>query len=173
MSHLSDALDSFRCYKDKDIEVFLRTKAFQFIDKGWCSIYLILDEQEFDEGHIKIEAYFTLSHKSLITEGISKEKTKKITGGLKNAETLHFVLIGQLGKYIAKSKDAQTDESNITSDEILDYAFEVIRASSSLIPCRFALVECSANEKVQNIYTNCKFSKLQNDDDHYQYYKKI
>lgn len=38
--------------------------------------------------------------------------------------------------------------SSITSREILDYAFEVIYASSALIPCKCALVECSDEEKV-------------------------
>ena len=64
MTYLSDALDSFRCCLDEDIEVFLRQKAFEFVHRGWCSVYLILDESAFDAGRIEISAYFTLSHKS-------------------------------------------------------------------------------------------------------------
>ena len=76
MHRLSDALNSFRCYTDEDIEIFLRQKSIQFVNRKWCSVYLLIDEDEFDKGHIKIAAYFTLSHKSLISEGISKNKAK-------------------------------------------------------------------------------------------------
>lgn len=104
---LVGALDSFRCCKDNDIEIFLRSKAFRFLDCGWCSIYLIVDEQKFDAGTICVEGYFTLSHKSLISDGISKSKVKKVTGGFKEASSMHFVLIGQLGKHIEYTEDGE------------------------------------------------------------------
>lgn len=171
---LSDALDYFRCCKDKDIENFLRKKAFQFLEKGWCSIYLILNEQKFESGKIKIEAYFTLSHKALIlSEDTPKSRIKKITNGLKNIKSIHFVLIGQLGKYIELSENAELRSSSITSTEILNYAFEIIRASNHLIPCRFVLVECSENEKVQNVYIHYGFRQFQFDGEHYQLYKQL
>lgn len=173
MNHLSAALDSFRCCKDKDIETFLRTKALQFLDRNWCSTYLLVDNQAFDKGKIKIDAYFTLSHKSLISQGVSKEKIKKITGGLNQAESLHFVLIGQLGKHIEKLENGKIIAADITSTEILDCAFEVIRASSNLIPCRFALVECSKNPKVQKVYQDYQFSLFQHDENYNQFYRKI
>lgn len=151
----------------------MRKKAFQFLDRDWCSIYLILDEQEFDKGYLKIEAYFTLSHKSLLSEGLSKTKTQEISGGFKDAQALHFVLIGHLGKYIEENLEGQVTASDITSKEILDYAFETIRASSNLIPCRFVLVECSEHPKVKKVYTDYEFAELQKDGTHYQYYKRI
>lgn len=49
---MNDALASFRCDLDKDIETFLHEKALNFIERGWCSVYLIVDEAEFDNGHI-------------------------------------------------------------------------------------------------------------------------
>ena len=97
MDHLSDALDRFRCYKDLDKEDFLRTKAFAFLERGWCSVYLIVDED----------------------------------------------------------------------------AFEIIRASSALIPCRCVLVECSENPKVQKVYKDYHFSEFQYDGEHYQFYKRL
>lgn len=48
------------------------------------------------------------------------------------------MLIGQIGKYINGNQKAE-----ISIDIILKFVFEVIRASSELIPCRVALVECS------------------------------
>lgn len=172
MDHLSDALDRFRCYKDLDIEDFLRTKAFSFLERGWCSVYLIVDEKAFDAGKIKVDAYFTLSHKSLIAEGLSKTKVKE-TSGFKDSASIHFVLIGQLGKYITKLEDGTECRADITSTEILDFAFEIIRASSALIPCRCVLVECSENPKVQKVYKDYHFSEFQYDGEHYQFYKRL
>lgn len=38
---LSEALDMFRCFKDADIESFLREKAIEFEKRGFCTVYLI------------------------------------------------------------------------------------------------------------------------------------
>ena len=172
MAHLSDALDCFRCYKDLDIEDFLRTKAFAFLERGWCSVYLIVDEEAFDAGKIKVDAYFTLSHKSLIAEGLSKTKVKE-TSGFKESDSIHFVLIGQLGKYIAKLENGTECRADITSTEILNFAFEITRASSALIPCRCVLVECSENPKVQQVYKDYHFSEFQYDGENYPFYKRL
>lgn len=172
MNHLSDALDSFRCCLDEDIEMFLRQKAISFLQRNWCSVYLIVDEQKFDSGHIKIDAYFTLSHKTLIPVSASKTSIKD-AAGFKEAESVHFVLIGQLGKYCKQLEDNKLCAADISSQEILDDAFEIIRASSALIPCRCVLVECSDNEKVHKVYTDYHFKKFQFDGEHYQYYKQI
>lgn len=172
LDHLSDALDSFRCYKDADIEKFLREKALEFLGRGWCSVYLILDEALFDAGRIQIDAYFTLSHKTLITKDVSRSQMQEISG-FREANSVHFVLIGQLGKHIEHIENAPDRVANITSREILDFAFEVIRSASNLIPCRCALVECSANPKVQKVYTDYKFSFFQDDGEHHQFYKRI
>lgn len=171
MGQLSDALDSFRCCLDEDIETFLRQRAFEFLRRGWCSIYLILEEEAFDAGQIKILAYFTLSHKSLIPDRASKAKVKSASG-FKDASSIHFVLIGQLGKYIT-AEGNQRSSASISSAEILDYAFEVIRASNELIPCRCVLVECGDSEKVHKVYTEYGFSAFQHDGDHHQFYKRI
>lgn len=133
---------------------------------------MIVDEQEFDSGHIKVDAYFTLSHKTLIPTAASKNSVREASG-FKGAESVHFVLIGQLGKHIERDENGNLLKSSISSKEILDAAFEIIRASSALIPCRCALVECSENPKVQKVYTDYKFKKFQYDGEHYQFYKQI
>ena len=143
-----------------------------FLERGWCAVYLILNEESFDLGKIKVEAYFTLSHKSLIPEWASKTKIQSASG-FKGTESIHFVLIGQLGKHVEQIDGKPDTRSAITSTEILDYAFEVIRASSNLIPCRCVLVECNDNPKVQKVYTDYQFSEFQYDGEHYQFYKRI
>ena len=103
---------------------------------------------------------------------MTKTKIKEIDG-FKNAQSLHFVLIGQLGKYILKNEDNTYTRSEITSTEILNYAFEVIQASSDLIPCRCVMVECNDEEKVKNVYEKYNFKFFQNDGEHNQYYKVL
>lgn len=150
----------------------MRQKAIQYIQRNWCAVYLIVDEQEFDSGRIKVDAYFTLSHKTLIPSTASKT-TIKNASGFKESESVHFVLIGQLGKHIEQMEDGKVCGADISSREILDDAFEIVKASSALIPCRCVLVECSDNEKVHKVYTDYKFKKFQFDGEHHQFYKQI
>lgn len=169
---LSEALDSFRCCLDPDIEDFLRHKTELFLSRKWCSIYLILVKEDFISKRITVAAYFTLSHKAVIPDFASKSAIQK-TSGFKDSRVIPFVLIGQLGKYKAKGTDGKIVSSDISSKEILDFAFEVIQESNNLIPCRCALVECSANPQVQQAYKNYGFSYFQFDGEHHQLYKTI
>ncbi|MDO4385188.1 MAG: hypothetical protein Q4E18_04230 [Clostridia bacterium] len=168
------ALLSFRCAQDKDIETFLCSKAIEFSDRGLCSVYLLLNEELFAAGHLRIEAYFTLSHKSLIADnGKMSRSSIKRYGGFVDARTLDFVLIGQLGKLVIENEDGTYSRSPVTGKEILDYAFEVIGAASSLIPCKYALVECSDDQKVRAVYERYGFKFFQKDGQHNQYCKRI
>lgn len=172
MERVYAAMDSFRCCMDMDVESFLREKAVEFLRRKWCSVYLVLNEQAFDVGQIKIEAYFTLSHKTLIPDSMSKSKIKAASG-FKDAESIHFVLIGHLGKYIEMSNNGIYIKSAVSGKELLDFVFDVIRASDALIPCRCALVECGGNEKVQKVYRDYQFAFFQHDGEHFQFYKHI
>lgn len=173
-NQLDEALSGFHCAQDTDIEDFLHHKAKEHLSRGLCSIYLILNEDAFLRGQLQIEAYFTLSHKSLVTDNasVSKSKIQKYAG-FKTAQTLDFVLIGQLGKYVAASENGMHYRSPVTGAEILDYAFEVIRSASSLIPCKVAFVECSSDCHVTAFYEKYGFTFFQHDGKHNQYCKLI
>ncbi len=108
---LSEALLSFKCVKDTDIETFLGHKALEFLARGWCSVFLLLNEEEFDQGNLKVEAYFTLSHKVLVFQDcISGTKRKKIAD-FKDSQQIQCVLIGHLGKYINLIGEDQYEQS--------------------------------------------------------------
>ena len=169
-----DALLSFRCTQDKDIEDFLRYKAIEFSDRGLRSVYLLLNGELFNSGKLFVEAYFTLSHKSLIADNSTMSKSAiKRYGGFVTAKPLDFVLIGQLGKYVVQEDRGVFSRSAVTGKEILDYAFEVIKTATSLIPCKYALVECSDDEKVRAVYEKYGFKFFQNDGQHNQYCRSI
>lgn len=168
------ALSDFKCSQDLDIETFLHEHAEEYQNRGLCNVYLVLNEEAFKNGKIKVEAYFTLSHKTLCaTSNMTRTRIKKIDGYSTKAQSLHFVLIGQLGKYIFKINEDEYIRSEVTGKEILDYAFEIIYASSELIPCRCVLVECNDKEKVKNVYENYGFEFFQKDDRHNQYFKVL
>lgn len=138
-------------------------------------MYLLLNEEAFFNGRLQIDAYFTLSHKSMLSETVETSKTqkKKMTGGYHDALFLEFVLIGHLGKHIEFLEDDTVHCADISGKEILDKAFEVIHQASQLIPSRCALVECSDEPKVRSVYENYGFVFLQRDREHNQYYKII
>lgn len=170
---MQDALLSFCCIQDPDVEQFLRMKALDYERHGWCAVYLLLNEDKLEQGEIFIEAYFTLSHRSLIAnpDKMSRSAITKY-GGVSSAKTLNFVLIGQLGKYIRKTPIGYV-RSFLSEHDILDYAFEVIYAATGLIPCKHTMVECKNIKKVVNMYTSYGFSFFQEDGGLQQYCRKI
>lgn len=170
---MRDALLSFCCIQDPDVEQFLHMKALEYEKHGWCAVYLLLNEDKFEQGEIFVEAYFTLSHKSLIADR-DKMSRSAITkyGGVSSARTLNFVLIGQLGKYIRETPNGYV-RSLLSGHDILDYAFEVIYAAASLIPCKHTMVECKNIEKIVEMYTSYGFSFFQEDRGLQQYCRKI
>lgn len=169
---LQSAIHSFCCAQDQDIQDFLRYKAIDFQKRGLCRVYMYFDQEKIENGILEIEAFFTLSHKSLVTENISGSKVQKISG-LKKSKTINFVLIGQLGKNVKLLPDGTYERSEISSRTILDGTFEIIRSASELIPCKCVLIECSDDEKVRSVYENYGFLFFQNDGDHNQYYKML
>ncbi len=169
---LCSALNAFRCCKDLDIELFLREKVWDYVERRYCSVYLILDEEQFDHGSISVLAYFTLSHKAVIPSNASKTSIQKASGN-KKSETIPFVLIGQLGKYMEQISKEEVYMADISGEDILSYVYEVIGEADSLIPCRCMMVECSDSEKVQNFYIRNGFKFLQQDGRLYQFFKAI
>lgn len=132
---------------------------------------MILNNEKFLKKELMIEAYFTLSIKSLHSDlnTMSKTSIKKITGK-KTADILNFVLIGQLGKRVEAIGDRYVG-SEVSGNEVLDHALDTICVLDEMIPCKAVLVECSDNEKVRHFYENYGFSFFQNDGTHNQYIK--
>jgi hypothetical protein len=151
---------AFRCLPDPDIEGFIYDKAFLFQQRGWSSVYLIVDGEKLARGEQIIEAYFTLSHKAImLKDTVSRSLRKKIWGGVINDDPIaHFVLIGHLGKYIGPGYT-----SSITVARILEYALKVIDKSRELIAFTSILVECKDEPRLIGKYTENGFGHLQVD----------
>lgn len=170
---LVEALSVFECYPDHDVQDFLNTKAISFEKRGWASTYLLLNEEALLSGEIKIEGYFSLTHKAVFFDTEVSKSTRNKISGHKETETHSFVLIGQLGKSIIHNTDGSVTASELTSKNLLDDAFNIIRQSSEFIICRNVIVECKPIEKIQKIYSDYGFNELQFDGVLHTMYLKI
>lgn len=169
---LVEALRSFQCCKDADVQDFLNNKAIDFEIRGWATTYLLLSRKEFDHNKLKIEGYFSLTHKAVIFAGNVSLSARKKLAGSKKAQTESFVLIGQLGKNISLSDDGTICASKLSAKELLDDAIRIIQYSSNYIICRNIIIECKPIKKIKDIYESYGFTDLQydeNDDLHTLY----
>lgn len=160
---LVEALRSFTCCKDSDVQDFLNSKAISFEKRGWATTYLLLSQEDFDNNILKIEGYFSLTHKAVVfNDGVSLSSRQKISGN-KRTETESFVLIGQLGKRIECNNDS-IDASELTAEDLLNDAMSIIARSSDYIISRNVIIECKPIEKIKSIYENYGFTDLQYDE---------
>lgn len=171
---LAGTLSAYRCTYDDDIERFLQTKAITYENRGWCSTYLLIDEDKLlRQGNLFVDGYFTLSNKVLhLSETVSGHLRKKLFNGLKkDDEYMHFILIGQLGKHIYIEKEDELEYGLTSAAEMLDKAFEIIYQIKERITCNCVLVECKDEPKIRKIYEDYGFLELQRDEKLIQYFK--
>ena len=149
----------------------MNDKAITFEKREWCSVYLLVNKDLLRQGKVKIDAYFTLSNQVLrFSDSVSKNKKKKYANGIipKN-DSIPVILIGQIGKYIAKDEVAP-----IKMEDILSIAEDVIVSVKEKIVCSHILVECkSQNTKLLQKYQKNGFEVLQEIDGYVQLIKKI
>lgn len=172
---LTESLRQFKCTKDNEIQTFLQEKAIQYEDRGWCSTYVLVNENKLEkEQKLFVEGYFSLSNKVIeLSNSISKTKKKKLFNGLdKNDEYMHFILIGQLGKFIDE-EGSKSILGEISGRELLNQAFEIIFQVKERIVCNCVLIECKDEVKVRKIYEGYGFQELQKEDGLVQYIKFI
>jgi hypothetical protein len=153
---IREAVASFSC-KDKDVEYFLKNKAFEFEKRNKSRTYLVFEDAQYVAGDVTILAYFTLSLKSLeFRDGLSRSKIKDIDGFSKEVKGVAIALIGQFGKDDAAVKE-------MSGKDLLDLCMDKIYQVQTLIGGRYVLVECRDIEKVTEFYHSNNFELLQTD----------
>lgn len=174
---LAGTLCQYRNTRDNDIEVFLQSKALNYENRGWCSTYLMINEQKLQHKKVLfVDGYFTLSNKVIqLSDTVSGTRKKKLFNGLKKDDNyMHFILIGQLGKYIYENQDDEEQTfGDTTALEMLDKIFEIIYQVKERITCNCVLLECKDEPKVRKVYEDYGFQELQSDEDLIQYFKII
>ena len=158
-----DSISLFTCM-DKDVETFLKQKAFDFERRNKSRTYLIIND---DCGVIL--GYYTLSLKALPFNGsVSKNIVKNIDGFSKDGKAIGMVLIGQFGKDMLLAK-------NIDGRKLFNICMETTYAAQKIIGGRFVLLECRDIEKVTSFYKRFSFNFLQYDsqDNYMQMVKRL
>ena len=149
---LMNAIARFTC-QDKDVETFLKDKAFEFERRDKSRTYLILD----DESGILLE-YFTISLAALsFGDGVSKNTVKRIDGFSKDVRAVGIILIGQFGKDCVLAK-------HVRGVELLDICMRTIKRVKNIIGGRFVMLECLDVKSVVSFYETNGFKLLQVDD---------
>jgi hypothetical protein len=144
------AIEHFAC-KDKDVEYFLKSKAFEFEKRDKSRTYLVINDAR------NLVAYFTLSLKSLeFRDNLSKGKIKDVDGFSKEVKGVAIALIGQFGKDERTAKD-------VPGKDLLDLCMDKIRQVHTLIGGRYVLIECRDIGKVTEFYRGNGFELLQAD----------
>ncbi|MCL2019882.1 MAG: hypothetical protein FWG70_09015 [Oscillospiraceae bacterium] len=149
---VSVAIARFSCI-DKDVEKFLKQKAFEYEKRDKSRTYLIFDE---NDGNLL--GYFSISLKALpFNENLSKSKIKNIDGFSKDVKAVGIVLIGQFGKDSVLAK-------NISGSELFNACMERVKAAQRIIGGRFVMLECQEIEAVMAFYKQNGFEHLQRDE---------
>ena len=149
--YIDGLVSGFSCL-DKDVESFLKTKAYQHEQRNKSRTYLVIANATY-----KLIAYFTLSLKALeFDDEISKTVRKNVDGFNKNATSVPVILIGQLGKDKHCSQE-------ISGSGLLNSCLSYVYRTHSLVGSRVVLVETAKCEKVVAFYASNGFTVFRED----------
>ncbi|MCL1866024.1 MAG: hypothetical protein FWF82_01285 [Oscillospiraceae bacterium] len=148
------SVGKFSC-RDKDIENFLKNKAFEFDIRHKSRTYIIVDDEADFDKEVIIYGFFTLTFKTLeLNKTLSKSIIKRIDGFSKDVQTTEAILIGQLGK----NENYQND---LNGQEILEYVFDNVYVVHNLAGGRIVFLECDESPKLVEFYSRNGFEPLQ------------
>ena len=148
---IHDAMSVFSCH-DKDVEIFLKTKALDFERRDRSRTYLVFDEAAFD-----LLGYFTLSLNALpFRDKVSGNMIKRIDGFSKDVKAVGIILIGQFGK----DKDLARTFKGTT---LLDLCLQKVKLAQDITAGRFVMLECLDIPQVVSFYKSNGFTLLQMD----------
>lgn len=167
---LVNSLSDFRNSKNHEIEEFLQEKAMLYETRRLCTTYVFADSEALKQQKLKVEGYFTLSHKVLeLDASLSNRKRKKLFHGFSDGgDAIPVILIGQLGKYIDLEHGVYGKVSGV---ELLNEAFSIINLVSEKIVCTCVMLECedADNAKLHQFYQDYGFQPLQKRGNYVQY----
>ena len=141
-------LDTFSCEINSDLTNFIRCVANDFEERKIARTFVLVNYEKNE-----IVGYFTISTKSLSTNGMSKTSIKKIDGISNSRVCIHSFLIGQLG-----ISDNYADYKLGTL--LLDDAFFKIELAHDLVAGRYILVDAVNHTKVIDFYKEYGFALL-------------
>jgi predicted GNAT family N-acyltransferase len=143
-----ELLQTFNCEINSDLTNFIHLMAHDYEKRQIARTFILINEAKNE-----VVGYFTISMKSLSTNGMSKTSIKKIDGVSNSRVCIHSFLIGQLG---ISDKYAEYKLGTL----LLDDAFLKIEMAHDLVAGRYILVDAVNHEKVINFYSEYGFTLL-------------
>ena len=151
VSRLKEALLTFKCSKDADVEAFLHINAIQYEITHRARTYLCSCVDRFE-----ILGYFAIAIRDLeITPAVSKNLKKRLAYGFTNMNHVPAYLIGQVAKC-----DTCTDK---IGKLLIDSSIEYIKKSRDYVGGRVVYLDCK--EVLCAYYEKLGFNYLQDNDD--------
>ena len=141
-------LNTFNCEINSDLTNFIHGTALNFEARQIARTFVLVNNAKNE-----VVGYFTISMKSLSTNGMSKTSIKKIDGISNSRVCIHSFLIGQLG---ISDNYAEYKLGTL----LLDDAFSKIEMAHDLVAGRYILVDAINHEKVLKFYTENGFASL-------------
>ena len=159
---VSEVISNFACSKDTDIENFIKTKALIYEKKSKSRTFLLFSKEAMEIGEFQLLAYFSIAMQVLkIPESTSLSQIRKLDGlySKKGGEPITEIpafLIGQLGKN-------EMFSSEVSGDEIVEYALSVISRAREAVGGRVVFIECQDKPKLIGFYERNGFTVLRQD----------
>jgi len=154
---VNDAFKSFSCEEERDLEVFLCTKAIDYEHSGKGKTFLLVDAVKYrDEQRLKIAAYYTLATTAIDLSNFGENKKKKVVGDFpkrSQRDSFPAFLIGQLGRDNGYSHD------DLSGETIVREAFHTLRSAASIVGGKLVVLECREH-MYDKVYAKLGFKKL-------------
>ena len=154
---LLQILSEFSCPMNPDVERFLKHSSIEFTKKNQSVTYLV-----FSVADGKLLGYFTLALKPLTVRGETvsntvKRKLLRISELDKKSDTytMSAYLIAQLGKNYSED-----DGKMITGAELLELAWDKIKATQYMFGGMVTFLEAENEEKLLSFYRENRFSQF-------------
>ena len=147
---LTEALLSFCCHKDLEVQSFLQEKAIIFEENRQTSTFLLFNEKAAHNGHLQLDGYFSLALKVFsFSEDISNRQRKKISG--KTDREVPAYLVGQLARNDSAPKGV--------GNTMLNLAIQYIRNAQYFVGGKIVYLDCK--DFLIPYYEKCGFKFIQ------------
>lgn len=159
---IQEAISTFYCPQNPDVEQFLKLKAFDFAKQGITATYLVFAPYKRQPALV---GYFSLANKYMFVPNKkidSKTWRQRISKfGQYNDDMkgyqLSIPLIAQLGKNFHNGHNEL-----ISGDELLKLACDKIKQIQIMLSGKLAYVECEDKECLIQFYTANGFRRIAN-----------
>lgn len=131
-----EALSSFSCKRDADVQNFLQKLSIPFEEKRQAATFLLFNDDAAAGNRLQLDGYFSLALKVFSFEGsVSKRQKQKIAG--KSDDQVPAYLVGQLARSDVAPKG--------TGAMLLELAVEYIKTAQTYVGGRLVYLDCKDN----------------------------